>query len=109
MAKKKPISTQNQVPIREIRDGILVLKNGGCRTILMVNALNFNLKSADEQKALLGSYQSFLNGISFPIQIVTQSRTLDLDNYLTDLRAISNSQDNDLLRTQTTEYINFVT
>src|SRR5690606_32728030 len=108
MAKKTKNSTQNQVAIREIRDGILILKNGGYRTVIMVNALNFNLKSVQEQEGLIGSYQNFLNGLSFPIQIVTQSRTLDLDDYLDSLKKIANQQSNDLLRTQTNEYINFV-
>lgn len=108
MAKRPAPSTQNQVPIREIRDGIVMLKNGACRTVLMVNAINFNLKSQDEQEALVNSYQSFLNGLSFPIQIVTQSRTLDLDDYLEGLQKIAKQQSNDLLRTQTNEYVNFV-
>lgn len=108
MAKRRTPSTQNQVPIREIRDGIVILKNGTSRSVLMVNAINFNLKSQDEQESLINSYQNFLNGLSFPIQIVTQSRTLDLDDYLESLQKISTEQSNDLLRTQTTEYINFV-
>jgi hypothetical protein len=108
MAKKTNASTQNQIHVREIRDGVLVLKNGAYRTILMVNAVNFNLKSEDEQQSLVGSYQNFLNGLSFPIQIVVQSRTLDLDDYLDSLRTTASSQSNDLLRAQTNEYINFV-
>lgn len=109
MAKKTKNSTQKHLAIREVRDGILVLKNGGYRTILMVNAINFSLKSTDEKEALIGSYQNFLNGLSFPIQIVTQSRTLDLDDYLDDLKKKATQQPNDLLRTQTNEYIGFVT
>lgn len=108
MAKRKPKSTQRFLPIQEIRDGIITLKNGSYRTILMVNAINFNLKSSDEQQALLDSYQSFLNGLAFPIQIVTQSRTLDLDAYLDTLTQAANTQSNALLRTQTNEYITFV-
>lgn len=110
MARKRPKfkSTQKFLPIQEIRDGIITLKGGGYRTVLMVNAINFSLKSADEQTALINSYQNFLNGLGFPIQIVLQSRTLDLDNYLTSLDEAANHQTNDLLRTQTNEYLNFV-
>ncbi len=110
MARKqsKFKSTQKFLPVQEIRDGIVLLKNGGYRTILMVNAINFSLKSADEQQALLEGYQSFLNGLSFPIQIVMQSRTLDLAPYLETLNQASIKQTNDLLRTQTNEYITFV-
>ncbi|MFA5010121.1 MAG: hypothetical protein WC553_02760 [Patescibacteria group bacterium] len=101
-------STQKLLPIKEIRDGVITLKSDGYRTILMVNAINFNLKSTDEQQALLENYQNFLNGLSFPIQIVMQSRTLDLDGYLTELGTAATAQTNELLRTQTNEYITFV-
>lgn len=110
MARKEPKfkSTQKFLPVQEIRDGIVSLKDGGYRTILMVNAINFSLKSADEQQALLEGYQNFLNGLSFPIQIVMQSRTLDLAGYLETLDQAVTKQTNDLLRTQTNEYITFV-
>ncbi len=108
MAKKVKTSTQRYLPIKEIRDGVVILKNGEMRTILMVSAVNFNLKSRQEQDALLGSYGNFLNGLGFPIQIIIQSRTLDLDKYLTELEAIAEKQTNPLLQTQTNEYLNFV-
>lgn len=108
MKKNKLKSTQQFLPIQEIRDGIITLKTGGYRTVLMVNATNFDLKSADEQQALLGGYQNFLNGLAFPIQILMQSRTLDLDTYLDTLSKAANVQANNLLRTQTNEYITFV-
>lgn len=109
MAKKKrKISTQKYLAIKEVRDGVIVLRDGGYRTILMVNAINFNLKSRDEQEALMSSYQAFLNGLTFPIQIVVQSRTLDLDKYLKELEDINQRQDNSLLRAQTKDYIGFV-
>jgi hypothetical protein len=110
MAKKnKKVSTQKYLPIDEIRDGVAVLKDGGLRTVLMVNAINFNLKSRDEQEALLNNYQNFINSLDFPIQILVQSRTLDLDKYLKELRTKSGEQNNDLLRSQTSDYIDFVT
>jgi len=84
------------------------MKDGGLRAVLMVNSINFNLKSQDEQTALLDSYQSFLNALGFPIQITIQSRILDLDNYLTHLENITKSQNNELLQTQSQEYIAFV-
>lgn len=108
MAKAKPNSTQKRVAVQEIRDGIVILKDGTYRAVLMVNAVNFNLKSEEEQQSLVGAYQNFLNGLSFPIQILTQSRTLDLDEYLDSLKGIAQNQANDLLRTQTNEYIAFV-
>ena len=57
--------TQSFVPIKEIRDGILVLKDGSMRAILLASSLNFALKSADEQQSILFQFQNFLNSINF--------------------------------------------
>jgi hypothetical protein len=107
MAKQRA-STQRYLPIKEIRDGVIILKSGGYRTVLMVNAINFNLKSRDEQEALMANYQSFLNSLAFPIQIVVQSRTIDLDTYIKSLESQADKQSNSLLKTQTTEYVGFI-
>lgn len=108
MAKKKPTSTQKFLPIEEIREGVAILKDGGLRTVLMVNAINFSLKARDEQDALLSRYQDFINSLGFPVQILVQSRTLDLDTYLQSLTTNATEQTNDLLRNQTLDYIDFV-
>ncbi|OGB85164.1 hypothetical protein A2994_03330 [candidate division Kazan bacterium RIFCSPLOWO2_01_FULL_48_13] len=110
MAKKQNTSqsTQKYLPFKAIKEGVIIMKDGGLRAVLMVNSINFNLKSQDEQTALLDSYQSFLNALGFPIQITIQSRILDLDNYLTHLENITKSQNNELLQTQSQEYIAFV-
>ncbi len=101
-------STQRYLPISEIRDGVVALEGGAYRTIVMVNSINFNLKSADEQESLLQRYSQFLNGLNFPIEIVMQSRQLDLDAYLKELEGLAQVQTNELLRAQTTDYIAFV-
>lgn len=110
MAKKQKtsLSTQKHLPFKSIKEGVVLMKDGGLRAVLMVNSINFNLKSQDEQAALLDSYQSFLNSLGFPIQIVVQSRVLDLDNYLLELEKTSKSQSNELLQIQSQEYVNFV-
>lgn len=109
MSKKKPTNrAQKYLLFKSIRDGVVVMKDGSLRAILMVNSINFNLKSQDEQTAMLQSYQSFLNSITFPIQIVVQSRTLDLDEYLKKLEGVSKTQNNQLLQTQTLDYTEFV-
>lgn len=100
--------TQRHLLFKSIRDGVVVMKDGSLRAVLMVNSINFNLKSQDEQAALLQSYQSFLNSITFPIQIVVQSRTLDLDEYLQKLENVSKAQNNQLLQSQTLDYTDFV-
>lgn len=101
-------STQTFLKIAEIRDNTLVLKNGGVRGVLKVSSINFNLKSEDEQNAIIYSYQGFLNTLEFPIQIVVRSKKLDIDDYLDNLRTVGEQQENQLLQTQTFEYIEYV-
>ncbi len=107
--KKSPgISTQTYLKIGEIHDNTLVLKNGGIRAVLRVSSINFNLKSEEEQNAIIYSYQGFLNTLEFPIQIVVRSRKLDIDHYLDKLRKIGEKQTNALLQSQTYEYVEYV-
>lgn len=101
-------ATQTHLRIAEIRDNFLVLKNGGIRAVIETTSVNFNLKSEEEQNAIIYSYQAFLNTLDFPVQIVIKSKKLDLDNYLSNLREIGEKQPNPLLKTQTFEYIEYI-
>jgi len=101
-------STQRFLPIGEIRDNTLILKNGGVRAILKTSSVNFNLKSLDEQNALIYAYQGFLNTITFPVQILVRSRKLDIDIYVEKLTKIAKVQENPLMRKQTFEYIEYI-
>lgn len=102
------LSTQTYLRIAEIRENTVILKNGGLRTILRVSSINFNLKSEDEQNAIIYSYQGFLNTLEDPIQIVIRSKKLDIDKYLDDLREKATKQTNALLQKQTTEYVEYI-
>ncbi len=101
-------ATQEVVPIEEIRDGVVILKNRSLRMVLMISSLNFALKSTDEQMAILGQFQNFLNSLDFHIQIFIQSRRLDIRPYLATLEERMAAQTNDLLKVQTREYIGFI-
>jgi type IV secretory pathway VirB4 component len=102
------VSTQLYLNVAEVKDNVVVLKNGGLRAILQTSSVNFNLKSEQEQNAIIYSYQSFLNSLDFPIQIVVQSRKLDIDKYLDNVRALAENQSNTLLKKQTVEYAEYV-
>lgn len=106
--KAKRPSTQTHLPIAEIKDGAVVLKDGTLRKVLIVSSINFALKSEDEQNALISSYVGFLNSIDFPLQIVIQSRRLQIQPYLDKLIAQERKQLNELLRVQTADYRAFV-
>jgi hypothetical protein len=106
--KNKKMSTQAHLKIAEIRDDLVILKNGGLRTVLKTSSMNLNLKSEDEQNAVIYSYQRFLNTIEFPVQIIIRSKKLDLDNYIEKLKKIGVKQQNPLLQKQTFEYIEYI-
>lgn len=101
-------ATQQTLHIKRIEDGIVELNDGGLRSALIVSSTNFALKSGPEQEALLGAYASFLNTLGFPIQIVVQSRILNLNSYIKKLQDAANNQDNPLLKQQTISYAEFI-
>lgn len=106
--KSTATSTQTYLRIGEIHDNTLVLKNGGVRAILRCSSVNFNLKSEDEKNAIIYSYQSFLNTLDFPLQIVIRSKRLDIDNYIAKLKGLAEKQANLMLQKQTTDYIEYI-
>ncbi len=101
-------STQEFVPIKEVRDGVLVEKNGGMRAILLCSSLNFSLKSDDERAAIILQFQDFLNSLDFSVEILIQSRRLDIRPYIALLEEQEKKQLNNLMKIQTREYIEFV-
>jgi type IV secretory pathway VirB4 component len=103
-----PKPTQDFVPIKEVRDGIAVMKDGSMRAILLTSSLNFSLKSADEQKSIIYQFQNFLNSLDFSIQIAIQSRRLDIKPYLAMLENQQKEQTNDLMKIQIKEYREFI-
>lgn len=94
--------------MREVRDGVVVLKDGSLRAVLLASSLNFALKSEDEQTAFIGQFQSFLNSLDFSVQIFVQSRMLDIRPYVATLEAAYKEQLDDLMRIQIREYIEFI-
>ncbi len=107
-AKKEEESTQKFLNVAGIRDGIIILKNKALRAIVMCSSINFALMSEDEQKAKVFGYQDFLNSLNFPVQIVIQTRKLNIAGYLEKVKEAERMQDNELLRMQTAEYAEFI-
>lgn len=101
-------ATQEFVPIQEIRDGIIVLKDGGLRAIILANSVNLSLKSEEEQRATILQFQNFLNTLDFSVQISVQSRRLDIRPYLLLLENRIKVQNEPLLKLQTREYVEFI-
>ena len=100
--------TQQFVPVKEVRDGVVILKDDTLATVVLVSSINLSLKSYDEQRAVLSQFQSFLNTLDFPLQIVVQSRRYDVRPYILSLENRLKVQTEQLLRVQTQEYIEFI-
>lgn len=105
---KASAATQDFVAIKNIRDGVVLQKNGQMCRILLASSVNFALKSLDEQKAILQQFQSFINTLDFTLQIHIESRRLNIEPYLELLTTLQGSQANDLMEVQLREYIEFI-
>ncbi|MEK7459133.1 MAG: TraC family protein [Patescibacteria group bacterium] len=109
LAKPKPgPPTQRFLDIAEIRENVVILKDGTMRAVLMCSSINFALKSEDEQQAIIQGYMQFLNGLEYPIQVVIQSRKMNIDGYLERLKAQEDSIHNELLKAQIRDYTSFI-
>lgn len=106
--KAEATAVQKFLPIAEIKQDTVILKNGGLRAVLAVGSMNFNLKSEDEQQAIIVSYQQFLNTLAFPLQIVVRSTKLNVDAYVQDLTDRASKQKNPLLQEQTMDYAHYI-
>ncbi len=101
-------TTQSFLRMSEIKNDAVVLDDGTLRAILAVSSTNFDLKSQDEQNSIIYSFQRFLNSLEFSVQILMQSRKMEIGNYLEKLKRIAEKQTNELLRVQTLEYTEFI-
>lgn len=101
-------ATQNFVPIREIRNGVVILNDGNLRILLSSSSINLSLKGDDERMAIINRFQDFLNSLDFNIQIFLLSKKLDIRNYIELLKSREEEVEEDLLKIQIKEYINFI-
>jgi len=106
--KKTKYTAQQYLDIAEIRDGVVILKDGSFRAILMASSLNFALKSEQEQDAIVFGYQDFLNSISFPVQILITSRQIDIKPYMKELDVREEIQNSELMKIQLQEYREYI-
>lgn len=110
MANKKTThgSTRDFVPIKEVKDGIIILEDGTLVAISLATSINLSLKSFEEQQGILNSFKSFLNTLDFSTQISIQSRKMDINPYIELLEGRLKEQENELIKLQTMEYISFI-
>lgn len=101
-------SASDFTQIREIRDNIVILNDGGMRVLLSSSSINLSLKGEDEQMSIITGFQNFLNSLDFNIQIFMQSKRLDIRNYINLLKSREQDVKEDLLKIQIKEYIKFI-
>ena len=101
-------STKKYLDIGEIKEDVVIMKDGTLRVVLLVSSINFALKSEEEQNAIIAGYVQFLNSIDFPLQIVIQSRRLNVERYINRLKEEEKKQTNELLKMQIVDYRQFV-
>jgi len=105
---KKKKSIQGYLDIAEIRDGIVILKNGSLRSVIMASSINFALKAQEEQDAIVYHFQNFINSLDFSLQVIVNSRKLNIEDYYKILSIREKEQPNELLKVQIGEYRNFI-
>ncbi|MBI5357890.1 hypothetical protein HZB74_03530 [Candidatus Saccharibacteria bacterium] len=103
-----PNSTQNNLQIAEIRDGIVIMNDGSYRSVVMLKSINFDLMSPAEREGVEFSYQNFLNSLYFPVQIFVRSEKVDIAPYIEKLDKIRAEHDNMLLALLMDDYINYI-
>ena len=108
LKQKSKSSSRSQIAIDGARDGILILPNHQYRAILEVSSLNFELKSEDEQDAIIDTYESFLNSVGSSLQILIRTREIDMDSYLSDLRSRYEGETEQIYRDQLVYYDEFI-
>lgn len=101
-------ASQTFVPIQEIRNGVIILNDGGMRAILSSTSLNLSLKSEDEQLGIIVAFQSFLNSLDFNVQIFIESKNVDVRDYIATLEERESEVTEELLKIQIKEYISFI-
>jgi type IV secretory pathway VirB4 component len=103
-----PNSTQQFVDVEEVKDGVVKLRGGGLRAVIIVSGINFELKSEEEQNIITAGYQDFLNSLDFSFQVVIHSRKINVDGYLEKMRQKREQEESELLRNQIDEYVEYI-
>jgi hypothetical protein len=99
---------QKFVEVKEIRESVAIMKDNSLKAVCICSSINFELLGTEEQEAVIARFQEFLNSLDFSVQIIIASRHFEIENYLNQIKELEKKQINELLRVQTSEYINFV-
>ncbi len=105
---KKKASARQQININGVKGNILLLPHNQYRVVIEASPVNFELKSEEEQDALIDTYESFLDSLPCPLEVVVRIRELDMDKYLADIQELLHEEKEDIYRSQIENYTEFV-
>lgn len=113
MTVRKPTSpvkssTQDFIEIEAVFEDVVMMKDYSCVVLIEAGTTNFGLLSEEEQNALIYSYASLLNSLSFPVQISIISKRMDISSYLGYLEEKLNAQKDETLRKRLVTYTEFI-
>lgn len=103
-----PTPSQQFIPIDQIREGVMIMKDKSLKGVLLVSSINFALKSGEEQEAIIFNFQNFLNSLDFSCQIIVNSRKVNITGYIEKIKKLEDEQKNELLKIQTADYRRFI-
>lgn len=101
-------SSQKLISVDTIRDNVVVVKGGGLRAVIEAEGINFELKSPEEQEALISAFQEFLVGLDFSLQLMVYSRRINIDDYIKKIKALETNETSPLIKNNITDYVNFL-
>lgn len=104
----RKVSSREQIAIKAVSDGLLVLPGNQFAIVLKVSSINFELMSEAEQDALIDVYKSFLNSLSRPFQILIRTRQMDLDSYLSSFNQKTTQEKDVQYKNQAKNYVSYV-
>lgn len=101
-------TTQQHLPIEDIKKDLVILKDGSCILVLKTSSVNFNLLSEREQEAMIYAYAATINSLTFPVQILIRSALKDVSVYVDRLRQQEAKPIDPLIKKQIISYRKFV-
>lgn len=116
MAKKKKNktllkvqSTQNFLPIQDVKEGIVITKDRRYVKILDISPINFLLRSPKEQNAIIQEFAAVLRVLPVTTQFKVISRRADVSGFVEKIQNFMNDEGNENCKRLQQEQIDLIT
>ncbi len=107
---REPGSVQTlHFKVEDIRDGAICLPGGRWRAVLAVESVvSFRLLANNEREQIFGGFRSFLNTLSFPVQIMYRSELADVSGYEQEMARAMEEMEHERLVPYARDHVDFV-